>query len=500
MMLNIILHYTCLLIIYSILTNIFLMSNSLFCPNCGMLKSNCTCGKYSKKESKGPTNLFSFSKPRTSSILDDEIPEVYSVDDFQQDEGTAAYLKELYPHIDDEIIVNFPFKEPRVGQLDIIQDINDAIKKGYKYIILEAGTGTGKSAIATTLAKMYESAYILTMTKQLQSQYCDEFSFPLVKGRGNFACLNDNLEVTCDMGTCKTTPTSSKFFCPYGVAKNPTLDAELAFEDSFGGAVFYQSGNHCHYWNQKANAVNSPITLMNYDYAIVELNYVKHFGTRSLLILDEAHNIENKLMSTMEVTLYNRTLEKDISKIMSDSILKDGELEDWIMEVDAIRDAYEDIDLKDESKNKADRIRSTISRLKTLKINLEKEPRNWVIDTDETSVTFKPLRVHQYAKSNLLKYGDVVIFMSATILSHKMFSQWLGLNPNEVYHIKVDSPFTKEKRPIILNLAGKMSANRIKNTAPKTIPILQEILKKHEGDKGLIHTHSYKVGVPQFQK
>lgn len=468
------------------------MSNSLFCPNCGMLKSNCTCGKHGKKESSGPTNLFSFQKPRTSSVLDDEIPEVYSVDDFQQDEGTAAYLKEIYPHIDDEIIVNFPFKEPRAGQLDIIQDINDAIKKGYKYIILEAGTGTGKSAIATTLAKMYESAYILTMTKQLQSQYSDEFSFPLVKGRGNFACLHDHLETTCDMGTCKTTPTSSKFFCPFGVAKNPTLDAELAFEDSFGGTVFYQSENHCHYWNQKANAINSPITLMNYDYAIVELNYVKHFGTRSLLILDEAHNIENKLMSTMEVNLYNRALEKDINKMMSESILKDGEIEDWVMEVDAIRDAYENIELKDASKNKADRIRSTISRLKALKVNLEKEPKNWVIDTDESGVSFKPLRVHHYAKSNLLKYGDVVIFMSATILSHKMFSQWLGLNPNEVYHIKVDSPFTKEKRPIILNLAGKMSANRIKNTAPKTIPILQEILKKHEGDKGLIHTHSYK--------
>ena len=159
--------------------------------------------------------------------------------------------------------------------------------------------------------------YILTMTKQLQSQYCDEFEFPLVKGRNNFACLNDNLESTCDIGACKTTPTSSKFFCPYGVAKNPTLDAELAFEDSFGGTVFYQSADHCHYWNQKANAVNSPITLMNYDYAIVELNYVKHFGTRSLLILDEAHNIENKLMATMEVNLYNRTLEKDINKAIS---------------------------------------------------------------------------------------------------------------------------------------------------------------------------------------
>lgn len=468
------------------------MSNSIFCPNCGMLKSNCTCGNSGNEKSSGPTNLFSFGKTIKSSILDDDIPEVYSVDNHKLDEGTVAYLKEIYPHIDEEIIENFPFNEPRMGQLEIIQDINDAIKKGYKYIILEAGTGTGKSAIATTLAKMYESAYILTMTKQLQAQYSNEFDFPLVKGRGNFACLNSNLEVACDMGTCKTTPTSSNFFCPYGVAKNPTLDAELAFEDSFGGTVFYQSSSHCHYWNQKANAINSPITLMNYDYAIVELNYVKHFAPRSLLILDEAHNIENKLMATMEVTLYNRTLEKDISKRISEETLKNGELEDWMMEIDAIRDSYEDIDLKDVTKSKADRIRSTIARLKTLSTNLDKEPKNWVIDADEAGVTFKPLRVHHYAKNNLLKYGDVVIFMSATILSHKMFSKWLGLNPNEVYHIKVDSPFTKEKRPIILDLAGKMSANRIKNTAPKTIPILQEILKKHEGDKGLIHTHSYK--------
>ncbi|WP_296883378.1 helicase C-terminal domain-containing protein [uncultured Methanobrevibacter sp.] len=468
------------------------MSNSIFCPNCGMLKSNCTCENSSNAKSKGPTNLFSFQKTVKSSILDDEIPEVYSIDNHKLDEGTAAYLKEIYPHIDDDIIENFPFNEPRSGQLDIIQNISDAIKQGYKYIILEAGTGTGKSAIATTLAKMYESAYILTMTKQLQSQYSNEFSFPLVKGRGNFACLNSNLDVTCDMGMCKTTPASSNFYCPYGIAKNPSLDAELAFEDSFGGTVFYQSANHCHYWNQKANAINSPITLMNYDYAIMELNYVKHFAPRSLLILDEAHNIENKLMATMEVTLYNRTLENDINKHISPETLKDGELPDWKMEIEAIRESYEEIDLKDVKKNKADRIRSTISRLKTLSNNLEKEPKNWVIDAEESGVTFKPLRVHHYAKNHLLKYGDVVIFMSATILSHKMFSKWLGLNPNEVYHIKVDSPFTKEKRPIILNLAGKMSANRIKNTAPKTIPILQDILKKHEGDKGLIHTHSYK--------
>ena len=82
--------------------------------------------------------------------------------------------------------------------------------------------------------------------------------------------------------------------------------------------------------------------------------------------------------------------------------------------------------------------------------------------------------------------------MSATILSHKLFAKWLGLNPNEVYHVKVDSPFSPLNRPIELKLAGKMSKNRIKNTAPKTIPILNKILQRHKEDKGLIHTHSYK--------
>ena len=110
------------------------------------------------------------------------------------------------------------------------------------------------------------------MTKQLQNQYADEFDFPLVKGRGNFDCLKDGFEVTCDMGACKTAPKSAKFFCPYGISKNPTLTGDLAFQDSFGSDVFFQTNDHCKYWQQKANAINSPITLMNYDYAILELN------------------------------------------------------------------------------------------------------------------------------------------------------------------------------------------------------------------------------------
>ena len=466
------------------------MTDSLFCPNCGMLKENCVCGKY--KNSNKSNSLDDFSNKKPNNIVDDVIPGVFSIKDHKLDDDKIDKLKKEYPNIYDDIIENFPFKEPRTGQLDIIQNIEDAISKGYKYIVLEAGTGTGKSAVATTLANIYGSAYILTMTKQLQHQYSKEFGFPIVKGRSNFSCLMGGSESTCDMGVCKTTVNSKKFFCPFSITKVPKLTSTLAFEDSFGNDIYYNSDNHCNYWEQKANAINSPITLMNYDYAILELNYVKHFGTRSLLILDEAHNIENKLMNSLELTLSNQRLEKDIKRKISKETLKDGSVEDWILELESLYESYQDVDLKDLPMNKVDRIRRTISRIKFLRDHLEHEPKNWVIDSNEYSVSFKPLRVNKYAKDNLLKYGDICIFMSATILSHKMFSKWLGLNPDEVYYIKVDSPFPPEKRPIILDLVGKMSKNRIKKTAPKTIPIINKILRKHNDEKGLIHSHSYK--------
>lgn len=466
------------------------MTDSLFCPNCGMLKENCICGKY--KNSNKSNSLDDFSNKKPNNIVDDVIPGVFSIKDHKLDDDKIDKLKKEYPNIYDDIIENFPFKEPRTGQLDIIQNIEDAISKGYKYIVLEAGTGTGKSAVATTLANIYGSAYILTMTKQLQHQYSKEFGFPIVKGRSNFSCLMGGSESTCDMGVCKTTVNSKKFFCPFSITKVPKLTSTLAFEDSFGNDIYYNSDNHCNYWEQKANAINSPITLMNYDYAILELNYVKHFGTRSLLILDEAHNIENKLMNSLELTLSNQRLEKDIKRKISKETLKDGSVEDWILELESLYESYQDVDLKDLPMNKVDRIRRTIGRIKLLRDHLEHEPKNWVIDSNEYSVSFKPLRVNKYAKDNLLKYGDICIFMSATILSHKMFSKWLGLNPDEVYYIKVDSPFPPEKRPIILDLVGKMSKNRIKKTAPKTIPIINKILRKHNDEKGLIHSHSYK--------
>ncbi len=440
------------------------MDNGFFCAKCGMIKERCIC----------PQDGFEVVKVS-------EIPE-----------NQISETKKMYPHIDPEIIENFPFPEPREGQLEIIEEIKDAINEGFRYILLEAGTGTGKSAIATTLAGIYQPAYILTMTKQLQSQYGIQFGYPLVKGRGNFSCKDTGLEDNCDIGSCQTTPSSQKFVCNFGISKSPFDGGSFAFEDAYGAPIYFRSDDHCGYWYQKARAVKSPITLMNYDYALLELNYVKHFGKRHLMILDEAHNIEDKLMSRLEVNLYNNRLEKDIKKTIPGNMVTYENPKDWIIFLESIHDSYRDIAVQKMPKNKADRINRTKLRLNELLLNLEETPENWVVDEISGGVSFKPLKVDMYAEDRLFRHADVCLFMSATILDHDLFSRWLGINPQEVYKLKIKSNFPISSRPVHLKTVGNMSQRSIRRTAPKTIPILEKIIEHHKYEKGLIHTHNYK--------
>ena len=74
----------------------------------------------------------------------------------------------------------FPFDTPRDNQLEISQEIVEAFKK-YKYVILNAPTGIGKSAIAIAVGRYYIKNHlstglvsIVTSEKILQDQYLPE--------------------------------------------------------------------------------------------------------------------------------------------------------------------------------------------------------------------------------------------------------------------------------------------------------------------------------------
>lgn len=394
-----------------------------------------------------------------------------------------------YSKISIEAAKNFPFEEARQYQLETISEIKQAIDKGYKYIVLEAGTGTGKSAIAATLAKMFDSSYILTVTKQLQDQYIRDFSdlgFRLVKGRSNFQCikyLEDGIQRSCDFGRCKM----EGHLCKYSI------------ENHAGGKI--AEDNTCEYYFQKFLGLISPVTIANYPYMFLELNYVDDFSNRGLMICDEAHNIEGMIMNQLTLEFERNDLKEHIGFNLSDECidqLNNGDYTDWSNFVLKIKNSYEkelskieNIDMPEIFERKVF-MKNKIGDCKHFLQHLEFDPRMWIFDWDgDYSVAqFKPLKIDNYAKNTLFKYADVCLFMSATILDYRLFAHWLGISPDEIYAIRRKSPFDITRNPIKTYDDFNMSFKHIKKFAPKTIETIEKILEMHNDEKGIIHTVS----------
>ena len=86
----------------------------------------------------------------------------------------------------DDFIKNFPFPALRERQSYVLNEIASALTSGYRHIILEAPTGFGKSPVAMANALTLGSSYILTSTKNLQTQYARDFPYVrIAKGKNN---------------------------------------------------------------------------------------------------------------------------------------------------------------------------------------------------------------------------------------------------------------------------------------------------------------------------
>ena len=83
------------------------------------------------------------------------------------------------------------------------------------------------------------------------------------------------------------------------------------------------------------------------------------------------------------------------------------------------------------------------------------------IDTTEKQNTkrfeFKPIDVSPFAEDNLLRSGDKVLLMSATVMNKEAFCQTLGIESDEVEFISIPSPFPVENRPIIFSPISSMT-------------------------------------------
>ena len=439
-------------------------------------------------------------------------------------------------------------------QKQVLGPMMEAVKEGYKNIVLECPTGSGKSALAKTIAQAFGvPSYIVTHLKGLQAQYLKEMPYmKSVMGRGNYDCLLD-VEAGCDdvkvaeealeRATDKSPETCSAALAPCKYAKGFKC-TKMTPKNDMGMYDFNADPNGmCSYFGALTKAQNAMYFVGNTAYMMAMGKSGKVLPQRPFLIVDEAHQLANNMMSFHSMTISQRMLEKlfrlptnsDIQSAKSErkkqeyqkqreTILKvfDGKgafgipkltsmtlttpsakrkeaLQTFGRYLFALRDEVKQRMKDKDSQTKYDKrelsyASNCAAQIEDLLASIATDWENWVYQVDEnneypTWVGLKPLKVADYAEDLLFKLGHQRIMMSGTILNYDIFGRELGLKPEETAFIKVDySPFPEKNRPIYTHIkGGKLSRkDRGMESYKKCADAIAKIGAKYPDKKGLI--------------
>ena len=254
----------------------------------------------------------------------------------------------------------------------MLNQICAAFNSGYKYIILEAPTGFGKSPVAITVAMTLGSSYICTSTKDLQTQYSRDFPYlKVAKGKNNFPCLvkedfikngtyqcgicisdnaNECYHTTVEYGPCMTNESFKDSGCKYRSflkdykISNKGTKNEQVFIDEDSRNYYqkeYSEWLHlrnlkeknpwkpCEYFNQLNMALTSSHSIFNYSIFLALLPNKKSLPERELLVLDEGHLLETEIVKFRGLTISKRRWKRYIRDL---KIIDYGydDIENWI--------------------------------------------------------------------------------------------------------------------------------------------------------------------------
>ena len=402
-----------------------------------------------------------------------------------------------------EIKKHFPYKEIRDQQQEAIDFALDSITGGKKFVIIEAGTGVGKSAIGLTISRyVYNSlasnkdpgAYFLTTQKILQEQYVSDF--------GGFS------------GPMKSIKSSSNYTCNFN-KKNSCGESLRALKTAEKGTPFWKACSfNCVYRKAKESFVSGREGVTNFPYFLAETQYSGKLLPKQVMVIDEAHNIDSELSKFIEITITDKFCQSFLNFRLPDGLTQHQYI-DWVSNkymttissklkyLSKMLEKYVGLQEKIKSgefasvAKKYDMLDKHVCKVRRFLELYNKE--NWVMNEiagdkyNSKKVQFKPIDIAPYADEMLYSYGDSVIMMSATILDKAAFLECVGIKDEEAAFISLESPFPVENKPIIYSGIGKMNSSNISDTLPRMVDAVKAILAQHKGDKGIIHCHSYKV-------
>ena len=470
----------------------------------------------------------------------------------------------------DELSKDTHFHPLRDIQKQVLGPMMEAVNEGYRNIVVECPTGSGKSALAKTIAQAFGvPSYIVTHLKGLQAQYLKEMPYmKSVMGRGNYDCLLD-VEAGCDdvkvaeealeRATNKSPQTCTAALAPCKYAKGFKCTKMIPKNEMGQFDYTADSNSMCDYYGALNKAQNAMYFVGNTAYMMAMNKSGKVLPQRPFMIVDEAHQLANNMMSFHSLTVSQRMLEKlfrlptqqDISNAKSEKkkdiyrkqreiVLKefDGKGAFGLPKIKsmtlntplsdrksalqvlgrylfALRDEIKSKMKEKDAQTKYDKkelsyASNSVARIDDLLGSIATDWENWVYQVDEnneypTWIAFKPLDVSAYADELLLNLGQQRILMSGTILDYDIFGRELGLKPEETAFIKVEySPFPEKNRPIYTHIkGGKLSRKeRGFESFKKCADAIAQIASKYPDQKGLIlpFTDDIETGIVEALK
>lgn len=408
---------------------------------------------------------------------------------------------------------HFPFSTIRQEQKNAIQFALDAfLEQGKRFVVLEMGTGCGKSATGITIARylqaLHESgnksvatggSYIITTQKVLQEQYVRDF--------GN------------DRGILKPIRSASSYTCQFFEQHEYDVSCaeirRLLKSKAKCNFIYEACNTTCKFQKAREEFVQGVEGITNYAYFLTSTTYTYEMERRGLIVIDEGHNIESALSNFVRIAFSN-FFYKHVLNVKTPGInASSATVFRWLIETCSPklrRVIRERKKLQIDASDSQEAI-TAARELEQLERNLKKiehfaqvyDPSTWVLDVSKSDkrgeriYEFKPVDVTQYARDLLFSQTDRVLILSATILDRDVFCASVGIPLDQVAYLRIPSPFPISNRPVHFVPAGSMSKANIDNTLPVLAEVVKMLLDQHPNEKGIIHCGTYRIAKYLFE-
>ena len=375
------------------------------------------------------------------------------------------------------VLENFPSPTLRAYQNDIVVSAVNAFASGKRCIILAAPTGFGKSyvnaAFASVTRSFYATPQLVLIDQIMRDRYLKD-RFVEIRGRRNYYCsLQPNRRV--HVGKCVTEdyPCRERF-------------------------------DVCPYWVQKMMALRAQSVLTSLSYLISEgqtEGSETYLGSRSLLVLDEAHNLEEQCLDHVSVRVTPFTITHEIYSQVLPQLLEtrtDTDVRSLLETIEGqLKTVLEKSQTIVESTGLSPYQAEDLDKIKQYLTNYElykKSKAEWVWQIRNDQLLLQPVFGREFVRDLVWKRAEYYIISSATILNPLEFAELTGLldflGKDEICFLTTPSTFPVENRPVIDATVGPLSAQYLTRNMPKAIQKVEEILRQEPGNVA-IHCHSY---------